>query len=717
MPDRLGAQYIADTTVNEAFVKSNPAWSFLTVDENGRHRGFRLDERCPDARMFGIAANGFDDDTDGMCAMAAYMAAQFIREATLPPGRIGLRRSVSFVYGAQLNGGQGKTDPSRGGTIIVGLAGATFTANVAIGLNTVDMQNRVTDGFLNGGGLSNIRFDGSAVPGMIGCMFFGHMTNFERISGTAMRQIVVRPRRPLLGPRRSKSVVDDAYSDACRFVQCSFSAPQDANTYQYDIGGSGDGLIFEQCDFPPGEAAAVILRRTPENGDSSYNVSVRNCINGLWRIEGYSVNFDNWHAEGARLLVGLGATVSVNEANIAQSTTHLGPSIVVDDASSDAGTFVSLSRVTWRWSGPMGPNCSLFPEIQVGRNTTLVLSDCRRQVNGVRAPVAYTGIRVVQADGQTGIPGFAAHAAEASRQGRIDPGYQLSSSYVVPGWDGRTNSKGGVTLHDVGAALWTGATGTYRYRAIRLLDPINLIAAGPGMEVSAFVPADRRSVVALILYSDVRWPGNGPWRIYRGSPAIGSDLYDAYSDVAVIGAAIPTLTDDGARIAGVAWRARKPTKIDPTIDPARDTPLMIADNATASTATVTIDVVADSSDVEVHRASRTMVWFNEALAADCTVTLPSKALQGDEVEIIRTPGATGAFAVICRDTRLAAPAGLSARLRFLWVHDWRLVDQTGGAAVHPDIASPLNKSVIDVEARSSVTAILAILRAHGLVSG
>lgn len=589
-----------------------------------------LAETRPNIRMFGAYSDGSHDDHQAIINAGVWCKANLVRHLDALGGQIGLSASTYTPYGVQVHGALNSTDPYRPATQVITLAGAVYTNNIMWGLNTTDNVNGTSDGFWFGGGLEDICFiddpdeGGAGLGTAIGFISFGVNVEMRRVGGRFMYQVGQRP--PLGDPIK-------AYCDNFRLTDCFFSDPVDGTVPAFLISGLGDGLIVEGLNGPSDGSMGISL--VPYTDGQVYSGVIRQVINCSMYIDSPNITIDNWHAEGCTLTIGSEAHVVLRNSNISESTTLTTPPIIYESAIGNSNS-LELDNVTFRWLGsPTQFNSPCAFDVAMGAQGRLVVHNCRRSVNGTNSSTIDTGIRICESDLATPIPGWAAYADLLSRDGEVMPRYNVVYDKAIPAAVSHFQGPFDTTINAADSGAWTIATGTYYYRAARLIDKVNLIGeVGTNAEVSAVVSSTSK-LVNLSGYSANNTAGNGPaqgmTRFYRGT-ATGS--YDHYADVPIISSDPANITDDGTYIGGVPWVGRSAGGVDTLRATYLNTPYRVVAYGKVVSDITVVSEVGDAA-LSLKYATKQMVICYDNLTSDRAITLPPVAIDGDEARVTR----------------------------------------------------------------------------------
>jgi hypothetical protein len=99
---------------------------------------------------------------------------------------------------------------------------------------------------------------------------------------------------------------------------------------QFEISGSGDGLIIEGGNFPPDQSLAISLVFYTQG--ACFGGVIRQCINGSMYIDARNITIENWHAENSTLKVGADADVKMINSNIGEDIQLTKPVIQMVDS-------------------------------------------------------------------------------------------------------------------------------------------------------------------------------------------------------------------------------------------------------------------------------------------------------------------------------------------------------------------------------------------------
>lgn len=611
-----------------------------TADNGGTVRvdgaSHRLKAKVIDPRqlpaIFGMVADGTADDKTAFQAMVNWAYAQKIRDVYLPRGDIALSGSVFVPYGIMVRGQLSSVgDPSRPATRIVTRTSASYTNGFMLGFNTADNSTQSANANYYGGGMEDVCFyDVANLKTAKGIAVFGNNYEFRNVGGRFMLQILKRGGLP-------------TYSDNLHLFNPYYSSSVDPTVAQFEISGSGDGLIIDGGNFPPDQSLAISLVYYTQG--ACYGGVIRQCINGSMYIDARNITIENWHAENSTLKVDSDAYVLVVNSSIAQNTELTAPVIqMIGSFEGGNSNCLELDNVSFRWqSATQFASTSPF-DVSLGQGCRLVIRNCRRTVNGTNSAVNDVGIRVGQDDNTTPVPGWKSYADLLSRNGEIMPGYNVVLDHVIPAASGAFM---GPYLASAASSLpnsWKIATGTYYYRAVRMYDVEKRIGTAASADVSTTI-SNTSSLISIAAYCASRTSGAGPvqgmTRFYRGT---ASGSYNAYADVPLIATDPAGVVDNGDTINGVPWISRAASGIDTIYPPDMTVPWRVGGVGLLLNGQPIITSPGNAATT-LGVASEQQVIYGAALTAARTVTLPALGRKGDKVRVTRTAVATGAFNV------------------------------------------------------------------------
>jgi len=609
-----------------------------TADNGGTVRvdgaSHRLKAKVIDPRqlpaIFGMAADGTTDDKTAFQAMVNWAYAQKIRDVYLPRGDIALSGSVFVPYGIMVRGQLSGTDPSRPATRIVTRTSASYTNGVMLGFNTADNSTQSANANYYGGGMQDVCFyDVANLKTAKGIAVFGNNYEFRNVGGRFMLQILKRGGLP-------------TYSDNLHLFNPYYSDPVDPAVPQFEISGSGDGLIIDGGNFPPDQTLAISLVFYTQG--ACFGGVIRQCINGSMYIDARNITIENWHAENSTLKVGADAYVKVVNSNIGEDIQLTVPVFqMVDSIEGGNSGCLELDNVSFRWAGVNQFTSTCPFDISIGQQSRLVIRNSRRVVNGIYGLTTDCGLRISQDDKTTPVPGWASYADLLSRDGEIMPGYNVVLDHIIPAAANTYVGPWSAGISPASAGVWKIATGTYYYRAVRMYDVEKRIGkTGTNAEVSVAV-SNTSSFVIISAYSAQRTAGAGPvqgmTRFYRGT---ASGSYNAYADVPMIAPDPALVMDDGNYIGGVPWISRTASGIDTIYPPDMTVPWRVSGVGLLQNGQPIVTSPGNAA-ATLGVASEQQVIYGAALTAARAVTLPALGRKGDKVRITRTAAATGAF--------------------------------------------------------------------------
>ncbi len=418
-------------------------------------------------------------------------------------------------------------------TVITPSSSGVFTSNFVVMYNSTTGSGWTT-AYPAGptGGVRNLCFDNTSGPDLAKMIFTAGAVTIEDVMFIQTEQSIV---------------TTGLYDDMVSIIRTFCDRPR-STSWQIEIGQLGDGLtiqspFFNTYDTTKNNHIRVI---------NSQGGTIRQAIQGNIRLQGC----DGVTIENAHLEVG---SIAVNSSNViikdcylwAQAST---PSIDVVNTSTLQWTTVKVENTSFPYNSNTGVLGFFGEDIRVDNGSHLVVDNCRRRPIGANIEIiSNTGIRIARAD-NTEITDWSFYSNKLSVRGEVRPGYFVPLNLKYYGPDSTT----GIFISiQAGSSTWLKTTGTYYYRAVKVLDAQRRVGKNDTSERSLSLTngVDGALLVLNTGYTD------GYIRIYRGtSPGI----YDNYVDIPLINSKY--LYDNGDLINGHAWIARSPDIIDSFYD-------------------------------------------------------------------------------------------------------------------------------------------------------
>lgn len=496
------------------------------------------------------------------CADVIEAAAQAVYDAgggalVFPSGVYTVERTVELPLGVSIEGASpidnlGPTGSQvwDKGTIFKPVTGGSYTddyvflCNIAASDTTTWVQ-QFPNIIVHIGGFT---FDASDSDDGKNGFLFGGTYEFENIRNRGVKTLIAKP--------------EGLYTDGVKAAHIHSTARADQTSYLIDLPGLGDAYVIH--NIGSGYAGSQVdmtkgVRLGPVRSSSVFGL-----INGGHRFEGGGVyDIYGLHLEGGDVEIDDPQGGCLHSSYFATEDEENGVPVKITGSSSTFGktyAFAVRDNVFNRTMNRRGgwPTTEIF-DIAIDASVTVDLQ------NNVRRVTAAGNTNIGQAmgilisdDGGTAIDSYNDYSHVLSGSSCRIVGGRAVYHDVVPAQVAAItglNAPGLLTFDDV---TFNGATATYYYNSIVLMDPVRLAGRNTtGGEVSQAATNGGDLVKLNWTWGLAETRGNVIVRVYRGT---SSGAYDEYVDMPVL--ALGRLIDVGHAINGFVWQSRTSGGVD-----------------------------------------------------------------------------------------------------------------------------------------------------------